>query len=135
MLRQMATAHNPRSPHLVLLTLMSRQKLRHFRLHRLRQQRTGAFAQYLVQRIAYCVRNPWLLQLQNVIVSHGVFTPYKRLMIPEEPSRIRRLLISPHQQLSSIAFSTPDIATTLLRYYDAARSAVFSGFSVCGVEP
>ena len=79
--RQMTIAHHPRSTRLVPLTLMPHQKLRHLRLHRLRQQRTGAFAQYLGQRVANCARNPWLLQLQNVIVSHGVFTPYKRLMI------------------------------------------------------
>src|SRR5437016_1118237 len=49
--------------------------------HRLRQQTTGAVAQHFGQRVANRARNPWLLQLQNVIVTHGVFTPCKRLMI------------------------------------------------------
>ena len=41
----------------------------------------------------------------NVIVTYGVFTRCKRLMIPEGSPRLRRPLNSPHPQLSSIARS------------------------------
>ncbi|WP_228535920.1 hypothetical protein, partial [Noviherbaspirillum malthae] len=37
-----------------------------------------------------------------VILLQGVFFPCKRLMIPEEPSRIRRLTSSRHTQVPSI---------------------------------
>ncbi len=90
-------------PRRIALIAMPRQKLRHLSFDRLRQQRTGPFAQHFRQRVTNLVRHRWILQRKNVIVTHGVFTPCKRSMIPEKPSRIRLPLNSRHPQLSSIA--------------------------------
>jgi hypothetical protein len=56
-------------------------KFRHLRFDRLGQQRPGSRSQHFSQRVPNLVRHRWILQRENGIVTHGVHSFVKRLMI------------------------------------------------------
>ena len=68
-LGQMPVAHNALAARVGLEIAMPVQKIRDLRLDRLRQQGAGPAAQNLGERID---EGPWLRELDDVIVGHGV---------------------------------------------------------------
>jgi hypothetical protein len=68
-LGQMSVAHQPLAAVVGELVGMAAEHSGNLSLNRLRQQLSRAVAQYLGQRIGEC---PWLGELKNVVVGHGV---------------------------------------------------------------
>ncbi len=106
---------------------MTLQELRHFGFDGLCQQLVGSLAKHLGEGVPDFARNPWILQLHYFIVGHAA---YSLLAIGDDlgrPSRIRRLFLSCHTQLSIIAhLNQPEdikAAEQALRNGDAQKIA------------
>ena len=95
----MAMAHYALPARLGLEIGMFGEKLSNLRFDRLGQQRTGAAAQDLGQRIG---EGPWLGELDDVTVRHGISLLYWRSG-GVNTTTIRRLTRSPRHQLLAIA--------------------------------
>ena len=65
----MSVAHQPLAAVVGELVGMAAEHSGNLSLNRLRQQRSRAVAQYLGQRIGEC---PWLRELENISLGHGV---------------------------------------------------------------
>ena len=78
------------------------QKLGHFRFDRLGQKCPRAIAQNLAQPVG---QNPWLNQLDNVIVGHGIIAPsVERVKARADARDTPPAPISRPRRLSAIAF-------------------------------
>ena len=75
---QLAVAYQTRPTSGIQLVGMPGQELGHLRFNRLRQQRPSSLSQHFGQRVPNLVRHRWILQRENVIVTHGVFTPLQK---------------------------------------------------------